>query len=130
MDFRLQRTDHPDADTQAAATAMMTIVAWDPDKDVVGRAFSDAAVAMTLSSYPGATPSAPPGRGGPYGVYIPAYLDQTAVPHVAVLPDGTRVDIDPPAVMEQMGDGHASDGLDAEGNPLTAAGSATGPSTR
>src|SRR5690606_21630897 len=70
MDFRLQRTDHPDADTQAAATAMMTIVAWDPDKDVVGRAFSDAAVAMTLSSYPGATPSAPPGRGGPYGVYI------------------------------------------------------------
>src|SRR5699024_1721259 len=39
MDFRLQRTDHPDADSQAAATAMMTIVAGDPDKDLVGRAF-------------------------------------------------------------------------------------------
>ncbi|MDV6298340.1 acyclic terpene utilization AtuA family protein [Dietzia maris] len=130
LDFRLQRTDHPDADTQAAATAMMTIVAWDPDSDVVGRAFSDAAVAMTLSSYPGATPSAPPGRGGPYGVYIPAYLDQTEVPHIAVLPDGTRVDIDPPAVREEMGDGHASDGLDAEGNPLGPSGPVTGPTTR
>ncbi|MBC7307488.1 MAG: DUF1446 domain-containing protein, partial [Dietzia sp.] len=42
LDFRLHRTDHPDADTQAAATALMTIVAWDPDSDVVGRAFSDA----------------------------------------------------------------------------------------
>jgi hypothetical protein len=130
IDFRLQRTDHPDADTQAAATAMLTIVAWDPDKDVVGRAFSDAAVAMTLSSYPGATPSAPPGRGGPYGVYIPAYLPQGEVPHVAVLPDGTRVDIAPPEAMEAMGDGHASDGLDAAGEPMPAAAPRSGSSTR
>ena len=118
IDFRLHRTDHPDADTQAAATALLTIVAWDPDSDVVGRAFSDAAVALTLSSYPGGTPSAPPGRGGPYGVYIPAYLPQTEVPHIAVLPDGTRVDINPPTEMVEMGDGHASDGLDAGGRPL------------
>mgnify|MGYP001198546680 FL=1 len=130
IDFRLQRTDHPDADTQAAATAMLTIVAWDPDKDVVGRAFSDAAVAMTLSSYPGATPSAPPGRGGPYGVYIPAYLAQGEIPHVAVLPDGTRVDIAPPETMVEMGDGHASDGLDADGAPLPASAPWSGSSTR
>lgn len=120
IDFRLMRTDHADADTQAAATALLTVVAWDPDKDVVGRAFSDAAVAMILASYPGATPSAPPGRGGPYGVYVPAYLDQEKVPHVAVLPDGTRVDIAPPEDTREMGDGHASDGLDAEGAPLPA----------
>ena len=130
LDFRLHRTDHPDADTQAAATAMLTIVAWDPDKDVVGRAFSDAAVAMTLSSYPGATPSAPPGRGGPYGVYIPAYLDQATVPHVAVLPDGSRVDIEPPARTAEMGDGHASDGLDADGAPLPAYVPPSGSTTR
>ncbi|MBB1030321.1 DUF1446 domain-containing protein [Dietzia sp. SLG310A2-38A2] len=130
LDFRLSRTDHADADTQAAATALLTVVAWDPDKDVVGRAFSDAAVAMILASYPGATPSAPPGRGGPYGVYIPAYLDQEKVPHVAVLPDGTRVDIDPPAVTEEMADGHASDGLDAEGAPLPPSSPSTAATTR
>ena len=130
LQFRLQRTDHPDADTQAAATAMLTIVGWDTDADVVGRAFSDAAVAMTLSSYPGATPSGPPGRGAPYGVYIPAYLAQETVPHVAVLPDGTRVDIDPPVTMVEMGDGHASDGLDANGEALPEFTPVTGPATR
>ncbi|KAA0919085.1 acyclic terpene utilization AtuA family protein [Dietzia sp. ANT_WB102] len=130
LQFRLQRTDHPDADTQAAATAMLTIVGWDTDKDIVGRAFSDAAVAMTLSSYPGATPSGPPGRGAPYGVYIPAYLSQETVPHIAVLPDGTRVDIDPPVAMAEMGDGHASDGLDAEGEALPEFTPVTGPATR
>ena len=129
LQFRLHRTDHPDADTQAAATAMLTIVGWDPDADVVGRAFTDAAVAMALASYPGATPSGPPGRGGPYGVYIPAYLDQAAVPHFAVLPDGTEVAIEPPAETVEMGDGHASDGLGADGEPLTAA-PVTGPTTR
>ncbi|MGW8590748.1 acyclic terpene utilization AtuA family protein [Dietzia sp. NPDC055877] len=128
LQFRLHRTDHPDADTQAAATAMLTIVGWDPDKDVVGRAFTDAAVAMTLASYPGATPSGPPGRGAPYGVYIPAYLDQKAVPHIAVLPDGTSVDIDPPDETAEMGDGHASDGLDSAGRPLAPQDPA-GPST-
>ncbi|MBB0969583.1 DUF1446 domain-containing protein [Dietzia aerolata] len=129
LQFRLHRTDHPDADTQAAATAMLTIVGWDPDADVVGRAFTDAAVAMALASYPGATPSGPPGHGGPYGVYIPAYLDQAAVPHFAVLPDGTEVAIEPPAETVEMGDGHASDGLGADGEPLTAA-PVTGPTTR
>lgn len=130
MQFRLHRTDHPDADTQAAATAMLTIVGWDTDKDVVGRAFSDAAVSIALGSYPGAAPSAPPGRGGPYGVYIPAYLDQNSVPHFAVLPDGTEVAIDPPAETAEMGDGHASDGLDARGEALPTAAPATGPVTR
>ena len=129
LQFRLHRTDHPDADTQAAATAMLSIVGWDPDADVVGRAFSDAAVAMALGSYPGATPSGPPGRGGPYGVYIPAYLDQNAVPHLAVLPDGTEVAIAPPAETVEMGDGHASDGLGADGEPLPTA-PATGTTTR
>ena len=85
---------------------------------------------MTLSSYPGATPSGPPGRGGPYGVYIPAYLDQAAVPHFAVLPDGTEVAIEPPAETVEMGDGHASDGLGADGAPLDAYVPPSGPVRR
>lgn len=130
MDFRLHRTDHPDADTQAAASALYTCVAWDSDADVVGRSFSDAAVAITLASYPGATPDGPPGRGGPYGVYIPAYIPQGSVPHIAVLPDGTRVDIDPPQAMSEMGSGHASDGLNADGAPLPDPGPLSGSTTR
>ncbi|HJC29650.1 MAG TPA: DUF1446 domain-containing protein [Candidatus Dietzia intestinipullorum] len=130
LDFRLHRTDHPDADTQAAATALYTCVAWDPDADVVGRAFSDAAVAITLASYPGATPDGPPGRGGPYGVYVPAFLPQDVVPHVAVLPDGARLEIAPPQVTEPMGGGHASDGLDADGAPVGSATAATSTTRR
>src|SRR5699024_11918370 len=73
---RRHRTDPAAADTQAAATALYPCGAWDPDADVVGRAFADAAVAITLASSPGATPDGPPGRGGPYGVYVPAFLPQ------------------------------------------------------
>lgn len=127
IDFRLHRTDHPDADTQAAASALYTCVVWDSDADVVGRSFSEAAVAITLASYPGATPDGPPGRGGPYGVYIPAFVPQESVPHSAVLPDGTRVDIDSPESTEAMGDGHASDGFDTT---TGFAAGLTGPSTR
>ena len=63
-------------------------------------------------------------------MYVPAYLDQAAVPHTAVLPDGTRVEIAPPAQTAEMGDGHASDGLDADGAPLTGRAAAGGPTSR
>lgn len=110
IEHRLHRTGGEDADTQAGATALAEVVVWDRDPELVGRAFSDAAVGITLGSFPGATLTAPPGRGTPYGVYLPAYVPQGSVPHVAVLPDGTREDIAPPEVTAEMGDGHASDG--------------------
>ncbi|HEY4605593.1 MAG TPA: exopolyphosphatase, partial [Blastococcus sp.] len=68
----------------------------DPSPDVVGRAFSGAAVELALAGYPGFHLTAPPGNGSPYGVYTAAYVAQAEVPHVAVLPDGTRVDVAPP----------------------------------
>jgi hypothetical protein len=49
---------------------------------------------MALAGYPGFHLTAPPDNGSPYGVYTAAYVPQTEVPHVAVLPDGTRVDIE------------------------------------
>ena len=52
---------------------------------------------MALAGYPGFHLTAPPGNGSPYGVYTAAYVPQTEVPHVAVLPDGSRVDVAPPA---------------------------------
>jgi hypothetical protein len=87
----------PDADTEASASVLLRCQALDPSPDVVGRAFSGAAVEMALSGYPGFHLTAPPGNGSPFGVYTAAYVPQTEVPHIAVLPDGSRVDIAPPA---------------------------------
>jgi len=93
MQWTLARTDHPDADTEEAASALLRCVVRDPDPANVGRQFSSAAVELALASYPGFTSTTPPGDGQVYGVFNPAYVPATEVPHVAVHADGTRVDI-------------------------------------
>jgi hypothetical protein len=93
LEWTLARTDHPDADTEEAASALLRCVVRDPDPANVGRQFSSAAVELALASYPGFTVTAPPGDGQVYGVYTPGYVDATEVPHVAVHADGTRTDI-------------------------------------
>jgi hypothetical protein len=97
MEWTLARTDHVDADTEEAASALLRCVVRDPDPTTVGRQFSSAAVELALASYPGFTSTSPPGDGQVYGVFTPGYVDATAVPHVAVHADGTRVDIAPAA---------------------------------
>ncbi|MCP3102507.1 DUF1446 domain-containing protein [Myxococcus sp. K15C18031901] len=93
--WTLVRTDREDAATEEQAAAFLRVVVKDPDPKLVGRSFSGAAVELALGSYPGFTMTAPPSDGAPYGVYTPAYVDAKRVPHVAVLPDETRVDIAP-----------------------------------
>ena len=95
MQWTLARTDHPDADTEEAASALLRCVVRDPDPANVGRQFSSAAVELALASYPGFTSTTPPGDGQVYGVFNPAYVPATEVPHVAVHSDGTRVEIAP-----------------------------------
>ena len=95
MEWTLARTDHADADTEEAASALLRCVVRDPDPANVGRQFSSAAVELALASYPGFTSTAPPGDGQVYGVFTPAYVAAADVPHVAVHADGTRVDIAP-----------------------------------
>lgn len=91
--WTLARTDRPDAPTEEEASAILRVTAKDPDAKVVGRAFSGAAVEIGLGSYPGFTLTSPPGEGSPYGVYTYAFVPASLVPHVAVLPDGSRVTI-------------------------------------
>ena len=98
LEWTLARTDHPDADTEEAASALLRCVVRDPDPANVGRHFSSAAVELALASYPGFTSTAPPGDGQVYGVFTPGYVDATEVPHVAVHADGTRTDV--PAATE------------------------------
>lgn len=95
IDWTLARLDRPDADTEEQASALLRCVVRDPDPDKVGRVFSNVAVELALASYPGCSFTAMPGNGAVYGVFSPGYVDAEAVPHVAVLPDGTRVDIAP-----------------------------------
>lgn len=95
LEWSLARTDHPDADTEEAASALLHCVARDPDPNIVGRQFSAAGVELALASYPGFTTTAPPGDGQIYGVFTPGYVDADEVPHVAVHADGTRTDIAP-----------------------------------
>ncbi|MFE0702003.1 acyclic terpene utilization AtuA family protein [Streptomyces sp. NPDC058872] len=88
--WELARTDHPDAATEEAASALLRLVVRDPDPEKVGRALTGAAVELALASYPGFHVTAPPGKGAPYGVFETAYVPAEDVPHTAVLPDGTR----------------------------------------
>ena len=87
------RSDHADADTEEAASAMLRCVVRDPDPANVGRQFSSAAVELALASYPGFHVTAPPGEGQVYGVFTAGYVGANQVPHIAVHDDGTRTEI-------------------------------------
>jgi Acyclic terpene utilisation family protein AtuA len=93
LEWTLARTDHADADTEEAASALLRCVVRDPDPANVGRQFSSAAVELALASYPGFTVTAPPGDGQVYGVYTPGYVDATEVAHTAIHADGSRIEI-------------------------------------
>lgn len=93
--WTLARTDRSDADTEETASALLHVVARDPDQDRAGRAFSRAAIELALASYPGFHVTAPPADATPYGVYTAAFVPNDALAHVAVLPDGSRATVPP-----------------------------------
>jgi hypothetical protein len=94
--WTLARTDRPDADTEETASALLHVVARDPDPARVGRVFSQAAVELALGSYPGFFATTLPGDGSPYGVFDAALVAQREVRQVAVLPGDERVPVPPP----------------------------------
>ncbi len=96
VSWTLARTDHPDADTEEAASALLRLVVRDPEQTAVGRTLSGAAVELALASYPGFHVLAPPGKGSPYGVFEADRVPQDEVDHVAVLADGRRIPVPPP----------------------------------
>jgi hypothetical protein len=97
LEWTLARTDHSDADTEEAASALLRCVVRDPDPVNVGRQFSSAAVELGLASYPGFTATAPPAEGQVYGVFTAGFVAADKVPHIAVHADGTRTEIPAPA---------------------------------
>ncbi|MFB6808384.1 acyclic terpene utilization AtuA family protein [Streptomyces sp. NPDC056387] len=94
-DWTLARTDHEDAPTEETASALLRLVVRDPSPDRVGRALTSEAIELALASYPGFHVTAPPGPAQPYGVFTSSAVPAASVPHVAVLPDGTRLAMPP-----------------------------------
>ena len=99
VEWQLDRTDTPDPATEAQATSLLRCHVKSASADPVGRAFSDAAIQLALASYPGFSVTRPPAAAAPYGVYRPAYVPQSEVPHVVVHADGRREEIAPPSVV-------------------------------
>ncbi|WP_344824167.1 acyclic terpene utilization AtuA family protein [Actinocorallia longicatena] len=95
LEWSLIGRPDPEATDEAGASALLRGCARDADPAVVGRPFSAAAIELALASYPGFHLTAPPGNGSPFGVYLPAYVPNTVVVHTAVLPDGSRREIEP-----------------------------------
>jgi hypothetical protein len=101
-EWTLARTDHADADTEETASALLRCHVKDADAERVGRRFSRAVVELALASYAGFHLTGLPGDASPFGVFSATYVDQDALEHVAVLPDDTRVVVDPPKQTEPL----------------------------
>jgi hypothetical protein len=95
VDVRLLRFDHPDATTNAQATAHLRITVKDIDPRRVGRRFSNATMELALGGYAGFHTTTPPSPESAYGVYWPTLVPAEVVPHAVVLPDGTTVAVPP-----------------------------------
>jgi len=123
--WTLARTDQPDPATEETASALLHVVARDPDPAKVGRAFSQAVVELALASYPGFFATSPPADGSPYGVFEAAHIAASEVDHVAVLPSGERVPVPPtPAAawtIESADGAGAASGVADGGAPVSAA---------
>ncbi len=112
--WTLARTDHADAATEEAASALLRLTARDGDPARVGRELGRVAVEMGLAGYPGFHLTAPPGPGAPYGVFEAAYIAAGEVEHTAVLPDGRRVAVPPAPVTATTGEQPEQDEPDVE----------------
>jgi hypothetical protein len=89
VEVDLVRHDRPDAPRNELATALLRVTVKDPDPDVVGRSFSNAAVELLLASYAGAFLTTPPSAAAPYGVYWPTLVPAACIAHAVTLPDGS-----------------------------------------
>ena len=102
MTWELARLDRPDAQTEEQATALLRCVARDTDPEKVGRAFSNTAVELALATFPGFTMLAPPGKGAPFGVFEPGYVDAKLVDHRVSFADGVSESIEPSPLRTQV----------------------------
>ena len=114
-EWSLARTDHPDADTQEAASARLRLVVRDPSADRVGKGLTAPLIELALASYPGFTATTPPMPATPYGVYRAAYVAQGEVEQVVHHHDGTTAVVPPPTAFSDGPGDLAITGSDVSG---------------
>ncbi|OLT53789.1 exopolyphosphatase [Corynebacterium sp. CNJ-954] len=102
VEYRLERTDHPDADNQAAASARLVCVVWDPDQHRIAE-WGRGVVGTALASPPGTFFDGAPPKPSMYGTFSPAYVDNDVPAHTAHLADGTTVVVRPPDITAELG---------------------------
>jgi len=95
VDVTLVRSDRADAPSNAQATAQLRVTVKDADREKVGRRFSNAVVELSLASYAGFFTSTPPTSESAFGIYWPCLVPTDLVEHAVLLPDGSRVVIEP-----------------------------------
>jgi hypothetical protein len=95
VDVQLRRTDRHDPSTNDDALAELRITVADPDREKVGRAFSNRVIEMVLASYPGFFTTSPPGDATSFGVYWPTAVPNDVVAHAVVI-GAERVTVEPP----------------------------------
>ncbi len=91
VDVQLLRFDHENAEVNALATAHLRITVKDRDRARVGRAFSDATMALPLGGYAGFHTTTPPTSESAYGVYWPTLVSRDIVTQRVVLGDGSEL---------------------------------------
>ena len=79
--------------TQEGASMLLTVTVVGDDAATVGRAFSGAAIAMALASYPGFFVTTPPSDATAIGVYWPTVVPTNLITQVVVHGDGTRTEV-------------------------------------
>ncbi len=95
VDWRLTRSDHPDASDNAEATASLTVTVHHHDPEPIGRrGFANACVELALASYPGFTLTAAPDDAEPFGRYWPGRIDAEVLRERVVLQDGRERSIE------------------------------------
>lgn len=99
VDVRLLRFDRPDAPSNEQAIAHLRVTVSSADRQVVGRAFSNATTELALASYAGFHTTTPPTDASMFGVYWPTAVPIGVVEQVVVLPDGTRSTLPHPPVV-------------------------------
>jgi hypothetical protein len=121
VEYRLERTDHPDADTQAAASARLVCVVWDPDQKRIAE-WGRGVVGTALASPPGTFFDGAPPKPSMYGTFSPAYVDNDVPAHTAHLADGTDVAVAPPQTTAELGSPLTDEPLPAHDVPADADG--------
>lgn len=116
VEYRLERTDHPDPTTQAAGTARLNCVCWDdsPDSRVAEKtvnAWVRGAIGIGLSTYSGAFFDGTPPKASAFGVFEPAYVPNDVPRHTSHHPDGACTEIAAPSTTTDIGSPYTDEPL-------------------